>query len=125
MKNPWLFMLIALCILSITACSEPLEIADLTGDVTIIIDNQTLFNEDDLSVETGIVFSESDEEPFIDLGERDISRGGVTEFNPVKLNIGNYYVRHQYLLEGSNLGAARHKPFQVQPGEEVVVRIIR
>jgi hypothetical protein len=73
----------------------------------------------------GIVFLESDSGLLIDFGRSDISEGGMVEFDPVKLNVGNYYVRYQYYLENSTSGSEQHKPFQIQDGEDTIVSIIR
>lgn len=105
-------------------CSEE-EAVPLTGEVIISVDNQSLFNQSDYFVEAGIVFFESDDQTLVGFGRHDISKGGKVTFEPITLNPGNYYVRYRYYLNNSQSGSTRHKPFQVQAGEETVVKIIR
>ncbi|MEM7575181.1 MAG: hypothetical protein AAF433_19905 [Bacteroidota bacterium] len=117
--------LLGLMVLLFTACDNEDDIPNLTGTVTISIDNQSLFNQDNYSVRAGIVFFETDDQPLVDFEERDISNGGSVTFSPVTLNSGNYYVRYQYLLNGSDSGSERHQSFQIQAGEDVDVTVVR
>jgi len=105
-----------------TACTED-EIPS-TGEVTISIDNQSLFNQDNYFVEAGIVIFESDQQSLVGFGRHDISKGGNVTFDPVTLNAGNYYVRYRFYLGNSQSGSTRHKPFQVQAGVAMEVKII-
>jgi len=125
MKNICFVFLCIVSILTISACTDNTATPEITGNVTIVIDNQTAYNTSDYFVRASIVFLESDTETFIDFAESDVSNGGQVEFEPVRLNYGNYYVRYQFVLEGSPFGSLKHKPFQVQAGEEVVVKIVR
>jgi len=95
------------------------------GNVIISIDNQNLYNQSDYFVEAGIVFFESDSGLLENFGRSDISEGGMVEFDPVSLSVGNYYVRYQFFLGNATSGGELHKPFQVQAGEDTVIKIIR
>jgi len=104
-----------------TSCNKPAYV----GKVIISVENENLFNQSDFFVEVGIVFLESDSEVLEDFGRSDISEGGMVEFDPVRLNIGNYYVRYQYYSGNSLSGPERHQPFQIQDGQNTVVEIVR
>lgn len=124
MKRSHLLCILSSVILLFSACSED-EVPSLTGTAVITIENESLFNTDNYFVEASIVLAESDQGVLINFSRWDISNGSEVTFSPVTLNAGNYYVRHQYYLENSPSGSLRHKPFQIQAGKEVEVRIIR
>jgi len=104
------------------SCSKESE---TVGNVMISIDNQNLYNQSDYHVEAGIVFFESDSGLLVDFGRSDISEGGMVEFDPIDLNVGNYYVRYQYFVGFTSSGGEQHKPFQIQAGENTSIKIIR
>jgi hypothetical protein len=108
-------------LLAISCSKEP----ETTGSVIVSVQNQSLSNQEDYFVNTGIVFQESDNDVLVDLGKKDISKGGNVEFSPVELNVGNYYIRYNFLLGNSPTGVNLHKPFQIRAGEGVEVKIIR
>lgn len=117
MKNLKFAFVLMIAFLTLSCSKDAIETA---GRVIISFDNQSLYNQDDYYVTAGIVFQESDSGLLIDLGTKDISNGGSVAFEPIELNIGNYYVRYQYTT-----GGGHHKPFQIKGGEETFVGIIK
>lgn len=113
---------ISLTMLLTISCSKDLE---TTGRAIISFDNQALFNQTNFFVDAAIVLQESDISELEDFGRSDISQGGSVEFSPVELNVGNYYVRYRYFSGNMPSSNVLHRPFQIRPGEDSVIEIIR
>lgn len=119
--KPLSFFVLFLSVILFTTCSKNSE---TRGEVKIYIDNQSLYNQENYFVSVGIALNESDQELLIDLGNHDVSKGGMVEFDAVELNIGNYYLRYVFYLGNSASGDITNKPFQIQAEEETFLEII-
>ena len=103
-----------------TACME--EPLPTTGQVFVTIETRNNFANYDVA--SAIVLSQTDQQGLVEFPLSDISSQGRVEFDSVRLNLGNYYLRYQFFLNNNPFGSLQHKPFQLQLGENLSLDIL-